>query len=110
MVDSRSGSHLTGSLGLTAGARFGRELWWGPEVTVGYRARLAGDPGSTTARFRGRNTPFTLNAEDVNGGGLQIRVAMRAGSSRGYIALEGGGEVDSDYERYDIRIVVRAYI
>ena len=109
-VDSRSGSHITATGGLTAGARFGREFWWGPEATVAYRASIAGDPGTTTARFRNSTgTAFTLTGEDVDGGGIQIRVALRAGSPRGYIALESGAEVDDAYERYDIRLVVRAF-
>lgn len=107
-VDSRSGALLSASGGLTAGARFGGETWFGPELTVGYRTAVAGDPGETTAAFRGgAPTRFTLDAEDVDGGGLQIRIALRTGSNRGYLALETGGEIRDDYERYDIRIVAK---
>lgn len=109
-VDSRSGGVLFGSVGVTAGARFGTDFWWGPEVTVGYRSALAGQPGSTTARFRTANaTSFTLDPEDVEGGGLQIRIALRAGTQRGYVAFEAGGEARDGYSRYDIRLVAKVY-
>ncbi len=109
-VDSRSSTLVSAAGGLTAGARFGRETWFGPELTVGYRSRIAGEPGTTTARFRnGSGTPFRLSAEDAAGGGLQIRFALRTGSHRGYLALETGGEIDGDYERYDIRLVAKVF-
>lgn len=108
-VDSRSGGAVFASTGITAGARFGRETWFGPEVSVGYRGAVAGDPGATTARFRGATSggAFTLEPEDIGGGGLQIRIAFRAGSDRGYIAFETGAESGDGYERYDIRIVAK---
>lgn len=108
-VDSRSGAALFASTGVTLGARFGTDLWWGPELTLGYRGAIAGRAGDTTARFRSGTQSFTLSPEDLNSGGIQIRFALRAGTRRGYIAFETGGEVRSGYSRYDIRIVAKMY-
>jgi outer membrane autotransporter protein len=89
-VDKRKGDLLTGQAALALGFRFGDEIYWAPEVKVGWRQRLAGDPGKTTARF-GSGNPFVLDAEQVFDGGLIARAGLRGGSEKVLFALDGGG-------------------
>ena len=105
-VDDRKGDLLTGQAALALGFKFGDEVYWAPEVKVGWRQRLAGNPGKTTARF-GDGNPFTLNAEQVFDGGLVARVGLRGGSSTALYAIDGGGTFEDDYREYDIRATVR---
>ena len=77
-----------------------------PEVTVGYRSRLAGSPGRTTARFEG-GQEFTLDPEQPFDGGAVARVGLRGGSQKVLYLIDGGGTFDSDYSQYDIRAMVR---
>ncbi|HEY8614924.1 autotransporter outer membrane beta-barrel domain-containing protein [Phenylobacterium sp.] len=105
-VEDRKGDLLTGQALLALGARFGDEVWWAPEVKVGWRAKLAGDPGKTTARF-GSGAAFTLDPEDVFSGGAVARVGVRGGANQVLYAIEGGGVFDDSYKEYDLRAVVR---
>ncbi|HVI32243.1 autotransporter outer membrane beta-barrel domain-containing protein [Phenylobacterium sp.] len=105
-VEDRKGDLLTGQALLAIGARFGDEFWWSPEVKVGWRAKLSGDPGQTTARF-GTGTPFTLDAEDVYSGGAVARIGVRGGTNQVLYAIDGGGTFDDGYSEYDLRAVVR---
>ncbi|MFZ5684679.1 MAG: autotransporter outer membrane beta-barrel domain-containing protein [Pseudomonadota bacterium] len=105
-VDNRKGDLLTGQAALAVGWRFGGEFYWAPEVKVGWRQRLAGDPGETTARF-GTGNPFVLDAEDVFDGGLVARVGIRGGGPKVLYAIDGGGTFEDAYKEYDIRATVR---
>jgi hypothetical protein len=105
-VDSRKSDLLTGQAVLAMGARFGDEIWWSPEIKVGWRQKLTGAPGDTTARF-GTGTPFTLSAEDIYKGGLIGRVGLRGGAKQVVYGIEGGGAFDDGYKEYDVRAVVR---
>jgi hypothetical protein len=105
-VEDRKGDLVTGQALLALGARFGDEFWWSPEVKVGWRAKLAGDPGRTTARF-GSGASFTLDPEDVYSGGAVARVGVRGGANQVLYAIEAGGVFDDSYKEYDLRAVVR---
>jgi outer membrane autotransporter protein len=105
-VDERKGDLLTGQAALALGYKFGDEVYWAPELKVGWRQRLAGNPGETTARF-GNGTPFVLDAEQVFDGGLVARLGIRGGSEKVLFAVDGGGTFESDYKEYDVRATVR---
>lgn len=105
-VDDRQGDLLTGQALLAIGARFGDTSWWSPQVKVGYRAKLAGDPGRTTARF-GTGDPFTLDPENPFDGGLVARVGVKGGGARFLYAVDAGGSFDDGYSEYDLRAVIR---
>ncbi|WP_309087299.1 autotransporter outer membrane beta-barrel domain-containing protein [Phenylobacterium sp.] len=105
-VGKRKGDLLTGQAALALGFRFGDEIYWAPEVKVGWRHRLAGDPGKTTARF-GSDNPFVLDPEQVFDGGLIARVGIRGGSDKVLFALDGGGTFEDEYREYDVRATVR---
>ncbi|MGA0606432.1 autotransporter outer membrane beta-barrel domain-containing protein [Phenylobacterium sp. VNQ135] len=105
-VDDRKGDLLTGQAALAVGFKFGDEVYWAPELKVGWRQRLAGNPGETTARF-GADAPFVLDAEQVFDGGLVARLGIRGGSEKVLFALDGGGTFESDYKEYDVRATVR---
>ncbi|PTS86258.1 autotransporter outer membrane beta-barrel domain-containing protein [Caulobacter sp. HMWF009] len=106
-VAARAFSNLSGDAGLVVGANLGQEVWWRPEVRVGYRQTLAGDIGDTVASFRG-GTPFTLTSVDDRQGAVTLGFALRAGSSMSYVALEGGAEASRKQTRYNLRFSGRA--
>lgn len=108
IVDRRTGDLLTGQALASIGWRFGDEVWWGPEITAGYRAKLAGDAGRTTARFEG-GADFTLDPEDVFKGGAVARVGVRGGSARAIYAVNAGATFDGDYQELDVRAVLRLH-
>lgn len=105
-VEDRKGDLLTGQAALAVGWRFGEEFYWAPELKVGWRQRLAGNPGETTARF-GDGNPFTLDAEQVFDGGIVARLGLRGGSPKAVYALDAGGTFEDKYREYDIRATVR---
>jgi len=84
----------------------GDDTYFEPTVTVGWRERLAGGPGTTTAHFDGGDD-FTLDAEQPFTGGAVARVGLRGGSAQVLYALDAGGTFDDDYTNYDVRASVR---
>lgn len=107
IVDQRTSSNLSGDVGIAFGADFGKDVWWRPEVRVGYRQTLAGEVGDTTARFTGGN-PFTLAALDDKQGAMTLGFALKAGTPMSYLALEGGAEAAKKQKRYNLRLSGRA--
>lgn len=106
-VDKRTSSNLSGELGVVFGADFGKNVWWRPEVRVGYRQTLAGSVGDTVARFKNGN-PFTLAALDDKDGAVTAGFALRAGTPMSYLAIEGGVEAAKKQKRYNLRLAGRA--
>jgi hypothetical protein len=106
-VDKRTSSNLSGEFGIVFGADFGKDVWWRPEVRVGYRQTLAGEVGDTTARFTGGN-PFTLAALDDKHGAATLGFSLKAGTPMSYLALEGGVEAAKKQKRYNLRLAGRA--
>ncbi|ALL14715.1 autotransporter outer membrane beta-barrel domain-containing protein [Caulobacter henricii] len=106
-VEERTSSNLSGEFGIAFGADFGQDVWWRPEVRVGYRQTLAGETGDTVARFKNGN-PFTLAALDDKQGALTLGFALKAGTPMSYLALEGGAEATKKQKRYNLRLSGRA--
>lgn len=106
IVDKRTGDLLAGEALLAVGWRFGDEAYIAPEIKGGYRARLAGGPARTTARFEG-GEEFTLDPETVFKGGYVARAGFRGGADRVLYAVNGGMTKDGDYEEYDVRATIR---
>jgi predicted outer membrane repeat protein len=105
-VAKRSSSTLDGLAALTFGATFGHDLWWRPEIRVGYRQRLAGSMGATVANFGG-GSPFRLTAENEKDGALTFDMALRAGTPMSYVAVEGGVAAAKRTKRYNVRLAGR---
>uniref|UniRef100_UPI0026011743 autotransporter outer membrane beta-barrel domain-containing protein n=1 Tax=uncultured Phenylobacterium sp. TaxID=349273 RepID=UPI0026011743 len=106
IVDKRTGDLLTGQALVALGWRFGDAVWWAPEVKAGYRAKLAGKPGATTAHFDG-GADFTLDPENVFKGGAILRAGFRGGVARALYSVNAGGTFDGDYQEYDVRAALR---
>lgn len=105
-VEDRKGDLLTGEAALALGANFGDETIWSPELKLGWRERLAGDPGRTTARFEGGEA-FTLDPEQPFDKALTARLGVRIASSSLLFSLDGGGAFEGDYQEYDVRALIR---
>lgn len=106
--DKRKSDSLTGNAGVAFGADFGRELWWRPEVRVGYRQTLAGKLGDTTYRFTGGGAPVTLAAMNDKDGAVTLGLALRAGTPMSYLALEANAEAAKKQKRYNLKLTGRA--
>lgn len=107
-VDARTNQELAAEATIAFGARFGGpDLRWGPEVQVGYREILTGDPADTTARFASGGNAFTLSPSGYDKGGLLLRAALRGGGAYAYFAVEASGEIRNDYQNYEGRFVAR---
>lgn len=105
-VSKRTGDFLTGEGQLAIGARFGDEDYWAPEVSVGYRQRLAGSPGRTTAHF-GDSPSFTLDPELPFKNAVVARGGVKMGFGDVLVAIDGGGAFEANYREYDLRALIR---
>jgi outer membrane autotransporter protein len=106
-VDDRKGDLLTGQALMALGWEFGTsESWWRPEVKAGWRQKLAGDAGRTTAQFQGGEA-FTLEPEDLFKGGAVVRAGVVGGTGQLYVSLNAGATVDDHYSEYDLRGTIR---
>ncbi len=108
IVHKRKSDSLTGDVGVVLGADYGRDLWWRPEVRVGYRQLLAGEIGDTVAQFTGGGTPFTLAAADDKDGAVTLGLALRAGTPMSYLAIEANAEAAKKQKRYNLKLTGRA--
>jgi hypothetical protein len=108
IVHKRKSSALTGDVGLVFGADYGRDLWWRPEVRVGYRQVLAGEIGDTVAQYTGGGTPFTLAAAGDKDGAVTLGLALRAGTPMSYLAIEANAEAAKKQKRYNLKLTGRA--
>jgi len=106
-VDDRKGDLLTGQALMAIGWQFGdSDYWWRPELKAGWRQRLSGDAGRTTARFDGGDA-FTLDPETPFTGGAVARFGIVGGADQLYVGLNGGASLDHDYKEYDLRGTIR---
>jgi hypothetical protein len=104
-VSARQSSRSTGFAGLVTGTRFGdNDSWWGPEVTLGYHEIGQAEAGSTTAKFLSGTNSFTLLADEIKGGGMVARVALKGETTGGAFAVEGGAETRDNISIYDLRL------
>jgi hypothetical protein len=108
IVHKRKSSSLTGDVGVVFGADYGRDLWWRPEMRVGYRQRLAGDIGDTTAQYVNGGTPFTLASAGDKDGAVTLGLALRAGTPMSYLAIEANAEAAKKQKRYNLKLTGRA--
>lgn len=105
----RKSDSLTGDVGVVFGADYGRDLWWRPEVRVGYRQTLAGKLGDTVYSFAYSGAPVTtLAAADNKDGAVTLGFALRAGTPMSYLALEGNAEAAKKQKRYNLKLTGRA--
>ncbi|WP_374574345.1 autotransporter domain-containing protein [Phenylobacterium sp.] len=103
VVEDRTSHRLDGFVGLTGGARFGEDGWWGPQMEVGWRT-ITGKNGDTIGRFVSGTDDFTLLADEVTGSGAVIRGAVKGEDIGAAFAVEGGAEMRNDLAIYDLRL------
>jgi len=103
VIEDRASDRLSGTAEIALGAEFGREVWWRPEVKVGYRHAFAGQVGNTVAAFAG-GAPFTLVAADPGEGAAVVGLALRAGTPMSYVALEAEMERVKNEQRYKAQL------
>ncbi len=107
-VASRKSTRLSGQAILVLGREWGTTAsWLRTEFRAGWREILAGTVGDTTASFTGGN-PFTLQAENDQGGWATFGFSVKSGSQYSYLALEGDADLRAGEQRYDLRIAGRS--
>lgn len=106
-VDSRDGDLFTGQALVAFGWEFGEDdMHWAPELTLGWRQKISGAPGATTARFQSGNA-FTLDPETPAASGAIARLGVKTTSDQMYFALDAGAAIDDHAQAYDVRGAIR---
>ena len=103
----RKSDSLTADAGLALGADFGRDVWWRPEVRVGYRQTVAGGIGDTVSHFNG-GANYIMQGMNDKDGAVTLGFALRAGTPMSYLALEGNAESAKKQKRYNVKLSGRA--
>ncbi len=102
-VDSRTSDRLSTTAELALGATFGRDLWWRPELRLGYRQNLSGNMGDTVFRFVGGQW-VALPASEAGDGAMLVGLSLRAGTPMSYVAIEGEFEAVDGEDRYNLQL------
>ncbi|MDQ0466606.1 hypothetical protein QO010_004401 [Caulobacter ginsengisoli] len=104
IVNSRTSNRFSASAELAFGATFGRDLWWRPEVRLGYRQTVNGQMGDLTAQFQGGGGSFLLPGQEPDGGAAILALALKAGTAMSYVAVQGEVEALDSETRYNLRL------
>ena len=105
-IKARNSSRLSATAEVAFGATFGRELWWRPELRLGYRARLSGEIGQTQFRFK--NGQLVALVPDEGGTGAAIiGLSLKAGTPMSYVAIEGTYEASDGQDVYNLQLAGR---
>ena len=88
------------------GATFGRELWWRPEVRLGYRQHLAGEMGDIVFRFKNGQL-VALPPNDLGDNAVVLGLSLKAGTPMSYVAIEGEYEATDGEDRYNLQLAGR---
>ncbi|HRD45088.1 MAG TPA: autotransporter domain-containing protein [Caulobacter sp.] len=102
-VRARTSTRMSSTAALTFGAAYGRDVWWRPELRVGYRQVLSGGVGDTVFRFTGGQW-VTLPAAEAGDGAMIVGVSLRAGSAMSYFAVEGEYEAADGEDLYNLML------
>ncbi len=105
-VKARRSSRLSAGADLTFGATYGREVWWRPEMRLGYRQTLSGSVGDTVFRFTGGQW-VTLPASEAGEGAAVLGLSLKTGSPTSYMAVEAEYEAAEDEDRYSLMLAGR---
>ena len=105
-IGKRAGHIFQASAMLNIGGKFGPDGWLQPEIHIGYRDNVSVDGGTTTASFIGvaGGTPFSLLADNLEGGGPVAGFRILANGGMGFLALEGDADLMKAYKRYQLMI------
>ena len=105
-IEDRTSSRLTGTAEVAFGATFGRELWWRPEIRLGYRQNLGGEMGQTVFRFKNGQL-VALDPDEMGDGAAIIGLSVKAGTPMSYVAIEGQYESSDGEDRYNLQLAGR---
>lgn len=105
-IEERTSTRLSGTAEIAFGATFGRELWWRPEVRVGYRQYLAGEMGDTVFRFKNGQL-VALPPNELGDNAVVLGFSLKAGTPMSYVAMEGEYEATDGEDRYNLQLAGR---
>ena len=102
--EEREGHLAKGEVTLNIGRRFGEDGWLTPEIRLGWRQNFSSDLGVTTVRIGNGTLPSTLHPDHIEGGGPMLGFRLTAGSSMGFLGLEGDAILLDEYEFYSLML------
>lgn len=105
-IEDRTSSRLSSTAEVAFGATFGRELWWRPEVRLGYRQKLAGEMGDTVFRFKNGQL-VALPPSELGDSAVVIGLSLKAGTPMSYVAMEAEYEATDGEDRYNLQLAGR---
>ena len=105
-IEDRTSSRLSGTAEVAFGATFGRELWWRPELRLGYRQKLAGSMGDTIFRFKNGQL-VALPPSELGDNAVIIGLSLKAGTPMSYVAMEAEYEATDGEDRYNLQLAGR---
>lgn len=105
-VESRTSDRLSTTAELALGATFGRDLWWRPELRIGYRQNIGGEMGDTVFRFVGGQW-VALPASEAEDGAMLVGLSLKAGTAMSYVAVEGEYEAVDGEDRFNLQLAGR---
>ncbi len=105
-IDERTSSRLSAEASLAFGATFGRDIWWRPEMRVGYRQHLAGEIGDTVFAFE-NGLPVTLVPTEAGDGSIVLGLSLKAGTAMSYVAVGAEYESTDGEDRYNLQLAGR---
>ncbi|MFZ5671275.1 MAG: autotransporter domain-containing protein [Pseudomonadota bacterium] len=105
-ISERTSTRLSGTAQIGFGATFGRELWWRPELRLGFRQHLAGDMGDTVFAFKNGQL-VTLPASTPGDGSVIVGLSLKAGTPMSYVAIEGEYEATDGEDQYNLQMAGR---
>ena len=106
-VAQRNGNEASGTASIVTGLSFGQGFKWRPELELGYRDVFSGTAGDTTSHFLAGGNNFTLDPEQIKGGGPVGRLDVKADTDFYELNFEAGAEQRAHFTEGDARISVR---
>ena len=102
--DERKGHLAKGEATINIGRRFGEDGWFTPEIRLGWRQNFSSDLGVTVVRLGNSTVRSRLLPDQIEGGGPMLGFRLTAGSSMGFLGLEGDAILLDDYEFYSLML------
>ena len=106
-IKARTSTQTAAQADLVLGAVYGEAIKWRPELMLGWRGVLAGQPGVTTAQFASGGASYTLKPNFQDKGDFLARLGLRAMGSYADFSADAGGQFRTGYQTYDARALAR---
>ena len=100
IIDERDGHMFSAVAAMNIAYTIDEDSWLKPEFRIGWRQNISVDPGATIARFASGGPSFSLDPDNIEGGGPIIGVRLNVGNELGMLSVSADAEMIGDYMRY----------